>query len=98
MGNEGIRQEFKGKILPRNHPATMRVERVLRRLLPNSGLSEDGWEVNVINEDIPNAFVIPGGKVFVFSGLFKLCRTDVSEPTTCAKLVQSLSMLIASFP
>lgn len=53
------------------------VQRVLDRLLPHSGLPDDGsWEVHVIESEEKNAFVIPGGKVFVFSGILPICQGE----------------------
>lgn len=60
-------QQYKGKMLPENHPMTKMCERVVARLAPATGMEGVDWKVHVINEDIPNAFVIPGGQIFVFS-------------------------------
>ena len=57
-------------------PRTIRVKRVMQRLVPFCGLEEE-WEVFVVEEPgTANAFVLPGGKVFVFSGLLGLARGD----------------------
>ena len=56
-----ILQEYRGQILPDWHPHSRMVNRVLKRLIPNSGLEDQEWEVHVINDDSNrNAFVIPG--------------------------------------
>ncbi|KAG0140190.1 hypothetical protein CROQUDRAFT_84518 [Cronartium quercuum f. sp. fusiforme G11] len=35
------------------------------------------WKIHVIDEPrIQNAFVIPGGKIFVFTGILPICQTD----------------------
>src|SRR5579859_5987009 len=60
-------QQFQGKILPENHPMTRMCERVVARLAPVTGMEGVDWKVHVINEDVPNAFVIPGGQIFVFT-------------------------------
>jgi metalloendopeptidase OMA1, mitochondrial len=75
---EGLVDEFKGKIFPENHPYTQMVARVVERLLPSvGGLAEDEWRVHVIDEpNQRNAFVIPGGKVFVFSGILPICKDE----------------------
>jgi metalloendopeptidase OMA1, mitochondrial len=53
------------------------VQRVLDRLIPNSGMEEADWEIRVIDDpSITNAFVLPGGKVFAYTGLLNLCSTD----------------------
>lgn len=71
-------QEFRGKILPENHPYTQLVARVVERLLPSVGsLAGEEWRVHVIDEpDQRNAFVLPGGKVFVFTGLLPICQDE----------------------
>lgn len=57
-----------------------RVRRVLDRLLPfvshEGGLQDVDWEVHVIEGPEQNAFVIPGGKIFVFTGILPLVRDD----------------------
>lgn len=60
-------QQFGGRLLPENHPTTKMCERVVSRLGPVTGLEGVNWIVHVIDQPIPNAFVIPGGKIFVFT-------------------------------
>jgi predicted Zn-dependent protease len=36
----------------------------------------DGWEVNVVHGEEANAFVLPGNKVFVFTGILPLMKDD----------------------
>ncbi|KAK3985020.1 mitochondrial metalloendopeptidase OMA1 [Cladorrhinum sp. PSN332] len=63
-------------------PRTRMVKRVMKRLIPKSGMTEEGeeekeWEVYVIDDPHQaNAFVLPGGKVFVFTGLLGLARNE----------------------
>lgn len=47
-------------------------------MLPFSGLDPDGgrWEVFVIPDARVNAFVLPGGRVFVHAGLLEVARGD----------------------
>ena len=72
-----IMQQYGRDILPPDHPHSKMVNRVLRRLVPAAGLEEEKWEVKVINDpDQQNAFVLPGGKVFVFSGILPICAGD----------------------
>jgi predicted Zn-dependent protease len=77
---EQILQEFGPQILPVHRPEHRLVKRVLDRLIPHSGLADDGnstWEVHVINDPRQiNAFVIPGNKVFVFTGILGICETE----------------------
>ena len=74
---EQILQEFQGKILPENHPYTEMTARIVERMLPASGLQNEEWRVHVIDEPKEiNAFVIPGGKVFVFTGILPIARDE----------------------
>ncbi|KIX05869.1 uncharacterized protein Z518_03842 [Rhinocladiella mackenziei CBS 650.93] len=82
MGGDGVYKqvlaEFKGKILPSNHPLTKEVAHVVERLLPTTGgLAGDEWVVHVVDDpSTMNAFVMPGGKVFVFTGILKVCQNE----------------------
>jgi metalloendopeptidase OMA1, mitochondrial len=69
-------QEFSGNILPHTSREHRQVQRVLNRLIPNSGLTDEEWEVHVIDDPMKNAFVIPGGKVFVFRGILDVTQGD----------------------
>ena len=72
-----VMRAFGKKILPPNHPDSIMVNRVLRRLIPASGLGDENWEVQVIGDrEQTNAFVLPGGKVFVFSGILPICKDE----------------------
>ncbi|KAF8423654.1 peptidase M48 [Tirmania nivea] len=74
---ESTMQQFRGRILPVNHPYSRTVRRVMGRLIRVSGMEDLHWEVYVIKDDSQkNAFVIPGGKVFVFSGILPIADND----------------------
>ncbi|KAI1639598.1 peptidase family M48-domain-containing protein [Biscogniauxia mediterranea] len=58
-------------------PRTMMVRRVMQKLIPVSGMEDANWEIRVIEDPhTANAFVLPGGKVFVFSGLLPIARNE----------------------
>ncbi|KAI1861471.1 uncharacterized protein JN550_010851 [Neoarthrinium moseri] len=66
-----------GRFLSDWDPRTQMVKRVMRRLIPVSGMEDSEWEVRVIDDPRQaNAFVLPGGKVFVFSGIIPIARTE----------------------
>ena len=71
-----ILQQYRGQFLSRWDRRTQLVERVLNRLIRASGLTEENWEVHVIDDPQTNAFVIPGGKVFVFSGILPVAQSE----------------------
>ncbi|KAK1774213.1 peptidase family M48-domain-containing protein [Copromyces sp. CBS 386.78] len=64
-------------VLPDWDYRTQRVKRVMAKLIPFSGMRDEKWKIFVIDDPhTANAFVLPGGKVFVFSGILQLARTD----------------------
>ncbi|KAK1593302.1 peptidase family M48 [Colletotrichum navitas] len=66
-----------GRFLPSWDPRSQMVARVMRRLIPVSGLDGQEWEVRVIDDPHTlNAFVLPGGKVFVHSGILRTARNE----------------------
>jgi len=68
---------YGSKILPKNHPYTVLVDQVLQRLIPYAPISNADWKVHVIQDDENmNAFVLPGGKVFVFTGILPVCTDE----------------------
>lgn len=76
-----IQQTYAGRFLDDSDPRSRMVKRVLERLLPHAfeagkGLSEMAWEVHVIDSPEMNAFVVPGGKVFVFTGILPHCKDE----------------------
>ncbi|KAF3031519.1 hypothetical protein E8E12_000799 [Didymella heteroderae] len=76
-----IQQQYAGHFLDDDDPRSRMVKRVLERLLPfafqeGHGLSEMNWEVHVIDSPEMNAFVVPGGKVFVFTGILPHCKDE----------------------
>jgi metalloendopeptidase OMA1, mitochondrial len=70
--------ELRGQILPAEHPYTRMVANVVERLLPSvKGLAGNDWKVHVVDDPKQkNAFVMPGGKVFVFTGLLPICQDE----------------------
>ena len=71
-----VMQEFGSRVLPAWHPNSKLVNKVMNRLIPASGLEDQAWEVHVVNDPQMNAFVLPGGKVFVFSGILPICNGE----------------------
>ncbi|KAL4978690.1 TCP-1/cpn60 chaperonin family-domain-containing protein [Aspergillus desertorum] len=80
MGEQSYREvlrECQGRILPESHPLTIMVNRVLHRLVPMAPIDGADWKVHVIKDDnMVNAFVLPGGKVFVFTGILPVCKDE----------------------
>jgi predicted Zn-dependent protease len=68
-----IKQESK---ISRDPELTRRVQRVGRRIAEISPHPEWEWEFTLFENDEPNAFALPGGKVGVNTGLFRVAEND----------------------
>lgn len=72
--------ENRGKLLPSNHPVSQKVTNIFKKILAVSPIDEShlDWKVHIVNDPRapPNAFVLPGGKVFVFSSILGICGND----------------------
>ena len=77
-GYEDTLKQFRGNLLPESHPYSQMVSRVLQRLIPHSGdLAKDEWKIHVVDDPkIVNAFVMPGNKVFFFTGMLPMCQNE----------------------
>ena len=74
---EELLQQYQGRILPETSKEHRMATRVLERLIPNAGIEGEEWEVRVIQDDEQtNAFVLPGGKVFLFTGILRVTQDD----------------------
>jgi metalloendopeptidase OMA1, mitochondrial len=62
--------------LPQDAPEHIVARRVFDRMVPHSGLPQAEWNMTVYNHDDQMAFVLPGGKVFISTGMVNFCHTD----------------------
>jgi len=53
-----------------------RIRRIGKRIAAVSGRSDFAWEFTVIDDATPNAFCLPGGKVFFYTGILKITQND----------------------
>lgn len=59
----------------RNRQRTLRLQQVGQRMAEASGIEAD-WEFVLFAQPSVNAFVLPGGKVGLYEGLFAVARND----------------------
>jgi predicted Zn-dependent protease len=76
MGLTAYQKILKENKLSTDQSQVERVRRVGQRIAVASGRTDLKWEFNVIQDDTPNAFALPGGKVGVNTGLFKVAKND----------------------
>ncbi|XP_034939463.1 metalloendopeptidase OMA1, mitochondrial-like [Chelonus insularis] len=67
-------------IVPVTHPAYVRLSKITDRLLKaNQDLpqvQQRQWTLSVVNSEEMNAYVLPGGNIFVFLGALKMTQND----------------------
>lgn len=74
MGVEAY-QQIKSEKGTSNDPTYTRpVQEIGKRIAAVSGQPDLAWEFTVFQDDEPNAFALPGGKVGVNTGLFKVAK------------------------
>eukprot|EP00026_Physarum_polycephalum_P014784 Phypoly_transcript_15338.p1 GENE.Phypoly_transcript_15338~~Phypoly_transcript_15338.p1 ORF type:complete len:266 (-),score=23.44 Phypoly_transcript_15338:135-830(-) len=78
---ERVKEEFGKDILPAGDRRVQLVKRLAQPIIKESGLTKLDWEIIVVDKDMANAFVLPGGKVCVFTGIMKIA-TEPDELAT----------------
>lgn len=76
MGVEAYQQIKSEKGVSNDPTYTGPVNEIGRRIAAASGQPDLPWEFTVIEDEEPNAFALPGGKVGVNTGLFKVAKTE----------------------
>lgn len=103
-----IRSEAKsqGTLLPDHHPYVKMIKRIgmkiAQKASDSSGVSGHmehmkglKWEFAVIDSDQVNAFVVPGGKVVVYTGLLQLLHGPAMETQLAAVLGHEIAHVVA---
>jgi predicted Zn-dependent protease len=76
MGLQAYQQILEESRISGRQDYQRRVETVGLRIAAVSGAPDMDWEFTVIENETPNAFALPGGKVGVHTGLFKVAKND----------------------
>lgn len=75
-GQQAWAQALSTDQVSRDAALNERLRRVGGRIVQAAGLAGMNWEYAVFVSDTPNAFVLPGGRMGVTTGLLALARTD----------------------
>lgn len=76
LGLQAYEEMKREQPLSKNQSLTNRVQSVGRDIARISPKPDWDWEFNLFENDSPNAFALPGGKVGVNTGLFKAAKND----------------------
>ncbi len=69
-------EELKTAKISHDPQMNARIKTVGARIVNAAGMGDRPWEYVLFDNDQPNAFVIPGNKVGVNTGLFKVVKND----------------------
>lgn len=94
MGRDAYREILAEKGIASNPEQTAMVRRVGQRIAEANGVGQN-WEFNLINDDTPNAFALPGGYVGVNTGLFQVVH---DENQLAAVMGHEIAHVIARHP
>lgn len=95
MGRDAYREILAEKGVASNPEQTAMMRRVGERIAAaNPGLGGN-WEFNLINDDTPNAFALPGGYVGVNTGLFQVVH---DENQLAAVMGHEIAHVVARHP
>ena len=76
MGYQSAQQILKKERLSRDPRLNAVVQRVGKRIAAAAAQPNYKWQFFVIDKDVLNAFCLPGGKVFVYKGLFRAVQNE----------------------
>jgi len=72
----GWQEQLKTAKVSHDPVLNKRIQTVGARIVSAAGMGDRQWEYVLFDDDTPNAFVIPGNKVGVNTGLFKVVKND----------------------
>lgn len=76
MGYQSAQQILKTERMSSDRRINALVQRVGQRIAKAAAQPGYKWQFFVIEKDMLNAFCLPGGKVFVYTGLFKAVQNE----------------------
>lgn len=76
MGVSEAEKVVKASKISTDRALQERISRIGKRIAAISGRSDFAWEFTVIDDATPNAFCLPGGKVFFYTGILKITEND----------------------
>ncbi|MDL2307839.1 M48 family metallopeptidase [Desulfovibrio sp. OttesenSCG-928-C06] len=79
LGEQAADEVVKSEKIEKGTANAARVERIGKRIAAVADRPDFKWEFHTITKDELNAFCLPGGKVFVYTGMLKLVGNSDDE-------------------
>lgn len=76
LGEEAYRKTLKASKISDDQAATEMVRRVGERIAAAAERPDYQWEFRLIEDESPNAFALPGGKVAIYTGILPYTKTE----------------------
>ncbi|MCI5968044.1 M48 family metallopeptidase [Helicobacter sp.] len=76
LGEQSAKEILKSAKISKNATQTKKVERVGSKIASVANRPDFKWEFYLLEDAQTNAFCLPGGKVFVYTGLLELVSND----------------------
>ncbi|MGD9971196.1 MAG: M48 family metallopeptidase [Sulfuricurvum sp.] len=76
MGATEAQKVVQGSKISTDKVLQERIKRIGKRIAAVSGRDDFAWEFTVIDDTTLNAFCLPGGKVFFYTGILKVTQND----------------------
>jgi len=67
---------YRGKILPVDHPISVKIREIVSRIVEVSGKTHLNWRCVVVDSEETNAFAVPGGVLVFYTGLFRAVQDE----------------------
>lgn len=81
QGEEAYKEILQKEKIVKNTAQSKMVEEIGKRIAAVANQPDFKWEFTTIQSDEPNAFCLPGGKVAVYTGIFKYAKNEAGLAT-----------------
>ena len=81
QGDEAYREILKKEKVVTNTAQSKMVEEIGNKIAAVANQPDFKWEFKTIESDEPNAFCLPGGKVAIYTGIFKYAKNEAGLAT-----------------
>ncbi|MBY0413951.1 MAG: M48 family metallopeptidase [Bdellovibrionales bacterium] len=81
QGDEAYKEILQKEKVVSGTPEARMVEEIGKRIAAVANQPDFKWEFKTLQSDEPNAFCLPGGKVAVYTGIFKYAKNEAGLAT-----------------